>query len=170
MAEPAKRNARYDDLLSVPYNMTGEIIGGELIATPRPAHRHIFAASCLRAELIPPYQLGRGGPGGWIILAEPEIHFSPEDIIVPDYAGWRKERFATPAGEHRYRVIPDWVCEILSPSTAQRDRIVKMRLFARYRLPSVWLIDPELTRLNQFTNKGLPVHTSTTGSLIWTPG
>ena len=131
--------------------MTGEIINGELIVSPRPARRHVHAASVLGSRLTPPYQFGEGsGPGGWIIYDEPEIHFSAEDIVVPDLAGWRRERLDTPPEEHRFSVPPDWICEILSPNTAQNDRIIKMRLFARYQIPYIWLIDPILTTLEVF--------------------
>lgn len=151
MAETGRKKATYDDLLKIPENVTGEIVNGELITTPRPSRRHVHTASVLGIKVAPSYQFGEGGgPGGWIIYDEPEIHFSTEDIIVPDLAGWRKEKLTTPAEEHRFIVFPDWICEILSPHTAQRDRIIKMRLFARYGVPFVWLIDPTLKTLEVF--------------------
>ncbi|MDR3566969.1 MAG: Uma2 family endonuclease [Syntrophobacteraceae bacterium] len=151
MAQTAQRRATYDDLYSIPENMTGEIIDGKLIATPRPARRHVHAASTLGIKIAPFYQFGdAGGPGGWIIYFEPEIHFSPENIFVPDLAGWKKERLLTPAEEHRFFVCPDWICEIHSPTTAQRDRIIKMRLFAQSAVPFVWLIDPAVKTLEVF--------------------
>jgi Uma2 family endonuclease len=151
MSEPAKRKAVYKDLFEIPENMTGEIIDGELIATPRPSRRHVHAATVLGVKVAPSYQFGEGGgPGDWIIYYEPEIHFSSEDIIVPDLAGWKKERLTTSPEEHRFAVCPDWICEIHSPQTAQRDRIVKMRIFARHEVPYVWLIDPALKTLEVF--------------------
>jgi Uma2 family endonuclease len=151
MAETAQKRATYEDLLKIPENLTGEIINGELIATPRPSRRHVHAASALGIKVAPSYQFEEGGgPGGWIIYYEPEVHFSTEVIIVPDLAGWRKERLTTPAEEHRFIICPDWICEIHSPHTAQRDRIIKMRLFAQYQVPHVWLVDPALKTLEVF--------------------
>ncbi len=151
MSDPAKRKATYEDLFNLPENMTGEIIDGELIVSPRPARRHVHAASALGGTLTPSYQFGEGGgPGGWIIYHEPEIHFSAENIVVPDLAGWRRERLRMPPGEHRFTVSPDWVCEILSPDSARNDRILKMRLFARHEVPYFWIIDPALATLEVF--------------------
>jgi Uma2 family endonuclease len=149
MAEPAKRAATYEDLERIPENMTGEIIDGELIVSPRPARRHVEVASSLGGELVPPFRFGRRGPGGWFIYHEPEIHFG-ENVIVPDLGGWKSERLSTTPEEHRFTISPDWVCEILSPGTARRDRIRKMRIFAQYDVSYAWLIDPVLMTLEVF--------------------
>jgi len=149
MAAPAKKEATYDDLYRIPENMTGEIIDGELIVTPRPAWRHIYVSSSLGGELVPPFGFGRGGPGGWFICDEPEIHFGT-NVIVPDLAGWKRERLAVIPDEHRFTVSPNWVCEILSPSTARNDRVKKMRVFAEHEVPYAWLIDPVLKTLEVF--------------------
>jgi Uma2 family endonuclease len=149
MSEPAKKKATDEDLYGIPENMTGEIVDGELILTPRPTRGHADAAVSLGAELVPPYRFGRGGPGGWLIYHEPELHLG-EDILVPDLAGWRRERFSTPREEHRFTVPPDWVCEILSPSTARNDRTKKMRIYAQHEVRYAWLIDPILATLEVF--------------------
>jgi Uma2 family endonuclease len=150
MLEPARKRATYEDLYTIPENMTGEIIGGELIATPRPSRKHLYSASLLGGGIIPTYGMGRGGgPGGWIILLEPEIAFG-EDILVPDLAGWKKERFPASEETNWISVRPDWVCEVLSPSTARNDRIKKMRVFAGHEVPYAWLIDPVLMTLEVF--------------------
>lgn len=149
MPETAKKKATYEDLYRVPETMTGQIIGGELIVTLRPERRHLHVAASLGGELVPPYRFGRGGPGGWIIYDGPEIHFD-EDVLVPDLAGWKKERLSIAADEHRFTVPPDWVCEILSPSTARIDRIRKMAVYARYEVPYAWIIDPGLMTLEVF--------------------
>jgi Uma2 family endonuclease len=149
MSQPAKKRATYEDLCGIPEHMTGEIIDGELIVTPRPSRRHVEAAACLGGELVPPYRFGRGGPGGWIIVGEPELHFE-KDILIPDLAGWRRDRLSTPPEEHRFTVPPDWVCEILSPATARHDRIKKMRTFALHQVRHTWLIDPILKILEVF--------------------
>ncbi len=91
MSEPARKRATYQDLCGIPENMTGEIINGDLIVTPRPARRHVKAAASLGGELVPPYRFGRGGPGGWIILGEPELHLRT-DVLVPDLARQEKRK------------------------------------------------------------------------------
>jgi len=142
MSEPAKKKVSYDDLTFIPENMTGEIIDGELIVTPRPSPRHSYTAFTLGGEIAPPYRFGRGGgPGGWIILYEPEIMFG-EHLLVPDFAGWRKERFPGVPKENWLSVPPDWVCEILSPNTARLDRVRKMPVYAQHEVAYFWLIDP----------------------------
>jgi len=148
MPDAVQREATYEDLLNVPDNMVAEILDGELTVAPRPARRHVHTVSALGARITVPNQFGEaGGPGGWIIYYEPEIHFGEKNIVVPDLAGWRKERLDTPPEEHRFTVPPDWICEVLSPATAQNDRIKKVRIFARYQVPYVWLIDPILRTL-----------------------
>ncbi len=141
MSEPAAKRATYDDLYSIPENMTGEIIDGELVVTPRPSRRHAVAAAMLGGDLIPTYGRGRGGPGGWIILIEPEIGLG-DNILVPDLAGWKRERFPAEEPHNWISAVPDWVCEILSPGTASLDKSAKMPLYARYGVPHAWLIDP----------------------------
>ena len=150
MAEPARKKAAYDDLYSLPENMTGEIIDGELIATPRPSRSHAHATSALGGELAPPYQFGRGGgPGGWEILDEPEIKLG-ENIIVPDLAGWRRERFPRSEETNWISIPPDWVCEVLSPSMLRVDKIKKMPIYAQYGVHHLWLIDPIAKTLDVF--------------------
>jgi Uma2 family endonuclease len=130
----AKKRATYEDLYSIPENATGEIIGGELIVTPRPATQHSNAAVTLIGNLAPPFRFGKGGPGGWIILAGHEIMLG-EHLLVPDLSGWRAERFPGVPKENWISVPPDWVCEILSPSTVRLDRVRKMPRYAQYGIP-----------------------------------
>ncbi|MBF0474802.1 MAG: Uma2 family endonuclease [Deltaproteobacteria bacterium] len=142
MSEPAKKKATYEDLYGVPENMTGEIIYGELTVTPRPSTKHILTTSALNAKIIPPYYFGDGGgPGGWIILIGPEIALV-ENILVPDLAGWKRDRFPKRQEHNWIDVVPDWVCEVLSPSTALRDRTKKMAIYAEYGVGYLWFIDP----------------------------
>lgn len=147
----------YEQLLALPERLTGEIIDGELFAHPRPAGRHINAEMGLGANLRLPFQSGRGGPGGWWILVEPEVHFARDTLVaVPDLAGWRRERMPAIPDGHRFEVVPDWVCEILSPSTQAQDRAKKMPLYARQGVAFAWLVDPsarllEAYRLHQGT-------------------
>lgn len=150
MSEPARKKATYEDLYAIPENMTGEIINGELIVTPRPSRKHIYAASALGGELVPFYQFGRGGgPGGWVILDEPEIQFG-EHTLVPDFAGWKVERYPEEEPHNWISVSPDWVCEIISPNTETYDRDEKMSIYAEHRVPYVWLINPIIALLEAY--------------------
>lgn len=133
----------YDELIALPENLLGEIIGGQIYTQPRPAGRHAVATSSLQMDIGPPFHKGRGGPGGWWILAEPEVHFVRDtEVVVPDLAGWRRERMPRIPDDQRFLVVPDWVCEVLSPSTTKKDRIKKMPLYARYGVGHLWLVDP----------------------------
>jgi Uma2 family endonuclease len=142
MATPARRRATYEDVLRAPPHMVAEVIDGELLLSPRPAKPHAAAASALGEELGPPFKRGRGGPGGWIILDEPELHLR-SDILVPDLAGWRRERMPQiAADEPFFTLAPDWVAEVVSPRSAKYDRTDKLRIYARERVEWVWIVDP----------------------------
>ena len=143
---PAKRRATYEDLRQVPDNFVAEILDGELYATPRPALPHVRAGSLLGAALGPPFDEGRGGPGGWVLLDEPELHLG-RDVVVPDLAGWRRDRLPSVPNEPFLTVVPDWVCEILSPSTEQTDRVHKLAIYAREGAKHAWLLNPLLRTL-----------------------
>ena len=138
---PAQRPAIYEDLLKVPDHLVAEILDGDLHTTPRPTPRHASASSRLGGSLGPPFDFGRGGPGGWRILDEPELHLGP-DILVPDLAGWRRERLPMLPEEAYFSVPPDWICEVVSPSTALIDRTKKLRIYAREHVGHAWLVDP----------------------------
>ena len=129
MGEPALQRATYEDLLQVPEHLVAEILDGELHTQPRPAPKHAVAASGLGSELFRPFHRGIDGPGGWWIIDEPELHLNG-DIMVPDLAGWRRERMPELPQAAWFELAPDWACEILSPSTAQMDRVRKMPKFA----------------------------------------
>jgi Uma2 family endonuclease len=149
----AKRPATYDDLVKVPDHLVAEILEGDLYATPRPAAPHALAASALGGGLFGPFHSGRGGPGGWWILDEPELHLGA-DVIVPDLSGWRRSTLPQIPNAPAITVAPDWVCEILSPSTEAIDRVPKLRIYARERVSHVWLVNPqsftlEVLRLDQ---------------------
>jgi len=139
--DPARRPASYDDLLALPEHVVGEIIDGDLHVTPRPSPRHTVAASVLGGELNPPYQGGRGGPGGWWILDEPELHLG-RDVLVPDLAGWLRSRLPAMPEAAYFTLAPDWICEVLSPGTARTDRLKKLRIYAREGVAHAWLVDP----------------------------
>jgi Uma2 family endonuclease len=127
--------------LKVPDHLVAEIIDGELHTTPRPAPRHADASSGLGGALRGPFDRGRGGPGGWRILDEPELHLK-SDVLVPDVAGWRRERLPRLPDEAYFSLAPDWICEVVSPSTAALDRVKKLAIYARECVGHAWLVDP----------------------------
>jgi len=149
MSEPATRRTTYKDLFGLPEHLVGEILNGELHTHPRPAPRHARAYSALGYAVGGPFDGGIGGPGGWWILDEPELHLG-EDVIVPDLAGWRRERMPELPETAWFELAPDWVCEILSPATARIDRTLKMSLYARERVPFLWLVDPDARTLEVY--------------------
>ena len=149
MADPARGRATYDDLLRVPDHLVAEIIGGELVTSPRPAPAHARAASSLGGELYGPFDRGKNGPGGWGILDEPELHLHG-DVLVPDLASWRRERTPELPDAAAFELAPDWACEVLSPSTAARDRADKVPIYLRERVSYVWLVDPLNQTLEAF--------------------
>ncbi len=153
MAGAAPKRATYEDILSAPEHMIAEIIDGSLELQPRPAGRHAAVTSALGEELGPPFKRGRGGPGGWLLLDEPELHLG-QDILVPDLGGWRRERLPGIGEEAYFELAPDWICEVLSPATEKRDRTDKLRIYARERVPHVWLINPDQRTLEVLRLQG----------------
>jgi Uma2 family endonuclease len=149
VASPAKRPATYDDLVGLPEHKVGEIVDGELYVSPRPASRHTLAASRLGSDLGPPFDRGRGGPGGWWTLDEPELHLG-DDVLVPDLAGWRRERVPEFPDTAAFVVAPDWVCEVVSPSTERLDRAKKMPAYARQGVAHLWLVSPQARTLEVY--------------------
>jgi Uma2 family endonuclease len=138
---PFDRPATYADLEAVPDIMVAEIVDDELHASPRPGLPHAHVASAFGVLIGGPYQFGRGGPGGWWILDGPELHFG-RNVVVPDLAGWRRSRLPRVPDAAYCTVAPDWVCEILSPSTASLDRAKKLRIYADEQVEHAWLADP----------------------------
>lgn len=146
-----KRPATYEDIEALPPGWVGEIIDDELWAFPRPATWHAWVASALGGMLGNAFSYGQGGPGGWWILYEPELHFGRQ-VLVPDLAGWRKE--CAPGllerDEPFFDLTPDWVCEVLSPSTAALDRGRKLSLYYQEGVSHAWLVDPRAHTLEIF--------------------
>jgi Uma2 family endonuclease len=141
MAARLRVRATYDDLLKVPEHLVAELIDGELYTSPRPAGPHARFASAIGMDVGSAYDRGRGGPGGWWILDEPELHLY-ENVLVPDLAGWRRERMPEMPRDHVFTIPPDWVCEVVSPSTARLDRTRKLPIYATNGVPYLWLVDP----------------------------
>ncbi|EPX56654.1 hypothetical protein D187_007996 [Cystobacter fuscus DSM 2262] len=135
---------------AAPAELVAEILEGELHLSPRPARPHANVSYNLAGLLSGPFKFGKDGPGGWVLLAEPELHLGPRpDKVVPDLAGWRRERLPRAVGgadaPAHYELAPDWVCEILSPGTRRVDQGPKMRIYAREGVRHLWHVDP-LTR------------------------
>jgi Uma2 family endonuclease len=140
MADRARRAATYEDVLAAPPHSIAQIVAGELHVQPRPAGPHALVSSGLGMDLGGPFQRGRGGPGGWLILDEPELHFGT-NVVVPDLAGWRVE--APPElGAKFFTVAPAFVCEVLSPSSVTFDRVAKADLYLRVGVEYLWLVEP----------------------------
>jgi Uma2 family endonuclease len=142
--------ATYQDILDAPPHMVAELVDGVLHLQPRPAFPHAFAGSSLGHEILGPFQKGRGGPGGWWIIDEPELHLGT-DVLVPDVAGWRRERMPEFPDAPWSELAPDWVCEVLSPGTRRFDLTDKRRIYAASGVAHLWLIDPTPRTFEAFT-------------------
>ena len=153
MAARVREHATYEDLIRLPENMVGELIEGELYASPRPAGPHTITASGLGFALGPSFQWGRGGPGGWWILFEPELHLG-SNVLVPDLAGWRRERMPEIPKGHAFTVVPDWICEVTSPASGRLDRVKKMRIYGAADVGFAWIVEPEQQTLEAYARQG----------------
>lgn len=145
-ARDLQRPATYADLEALPETVVGEIIDGTLYTHPRPRIEHTDAAGGLLEELRSRFQRGRGGPGGWWIQMEPGIELEGSPEFIPDLAGWRRERVPQmPRG--RWNLVPDWACEILSPSTRGYDQRIKRPFYARIGIQHLWFVDLDVRTL-----------------------
>ena len=145
----APRKATYQDVLDAPPRMVAEVVAGRLHTQPRPAKRHAWASSGMGMKIGPPFSFGDGGPGGWLIIDEPELHLG-EDIVVPDLAGWRRETMSEDMDGAYFTQAPDWASEVLSPSTCGFDRGDKRAVYARERVSHLWFLDPDARTLEAF--------------------
>ncbi len=139
-----RRPATYQDVLDAPSHKVAEILDGELVLSPRPAWPHTHAASVMGADVLGPFHRRPGGPrgpGGWWILDEPELHLGSQ-VLVPDLAGWRRERMPVFPRAPFSTLAPDWVCEVLSPSTCRVDRVLKTRIYSEHEVSWLWMVDP----------------------------
>lgn len=144
-----RRPATYRDVLEAPPNLVAELVGGALHLSPRPASRHARASFKLGGRLDAPFDDGVGGPGGWYFAFEPELHLG-SDVVVPDLAGWRRERLGEYPDVPYFTLAPDWVGEILSPGTRRLDLTDKRSLYAAAGVPHLWLLDPAAGTLEAF--------------------
>jgi len=147
----AKKLATYSDVLAAPRHVVAELINGELHLSARPRSIHSRAASRLGDLLGGPFDRGSGGPGGWILLDEPELHLP--SIVVPDLAGWRRERMPELPDEAFFTLAPDWICEVLSPSTEDFDRVDKLPVYLAAGVTHAWLADPGIRTLEAFQSQ-----------------
>jgi len=155
MGEPARRLATWDDLLQAPDDgRVYEVLGGNLEAQPRPRPIHGAVQGLLFADLAGPFYRGRGGPGGWWLVIEPDVELEPHEIVAPDLTGWRREHMAVLPDERPIRVRPDWVCEVASPSNRWRDRGRKADLYLRFGVPHYWIVDPDERTLEAYEARG----------------
>ena len=146
---PAWKRASYADLLQVPERFVAESIDGELTTAPRSSFPHARAVSIISRQLDSFDQDSGDAPGGWWILFEPESHLGA-DILVPDIAGWRRERMPVLEDVPYSERAPDWVCEIVSPSTGRNARVLKMPLYAREQVGHLWRVDPRTRPLEVY--------------------
>lgn len=153
MSREPPRRATYEDLDTVPPEYVGELVDGTLYTSPRPASRHARAVTRLATALEGPFDEGVGGPGGWIILFEPRLNLGG-DSLVPDLAGWRRERMPELPEVTGFTLAPDWVCEALSPSTEALDRETKASIYAREGVRHLWLVNPLRQTLDVYRLEG----------------
>lgn len=149
LSPTVRKPATYADLEAVHPHLVAEILDGELVTHPRPVPKHSFAANALGSEVTDAFQRGRSGPGGWLFFVEPELHLGA-DVVVPDIAGWHRER-APNFGKSYIETAPDWVCEVLSPSTERHDKGAKRRIYAEAGVRHMWLLDPRAELLETFS-------------------
>lgn len=146
-----RRQATWEDVLAAPPNMVAELIDGSLSLHPRPAVRHVRIHRRVLRTLQGPDE---DDVAGWVVLHEVELHLgrpSPRSLVlVPDLSGWRSERYDVAEDAAAIEVVPDWVCEILSPGTHRHDRLVKMDIYARLGVGWAWLVDPAERTLEVF--------------------
>lgn len=147
--DAARSLATYDDLLTLPEDVRAEILDGELVVSPAPLPRHSNVQRSLSRFIGGPFHDddGHGGPGGWWIFGDVDIRLGRHQIVRPDISGWRRERLPDPAGVRPIEIVPDWICEIISPSNEAHDRVTKRRLYAESGVAFYWMVNPEARTL-----------------------
>lgn len=142
MVRPLEKLATWDDIAGLPEGTRVEVLAGAIVMAPRPLPRHSFLQGRLGAYVGAPFG-GDEEPGGWWILPEVDVELGPHDVVVPDLAGWWRERVPAFPHERPIRIVPDWICEILSPSNARHDLTRKADLYRRTGVPFYWIVNPD---------------------------
>lgn len=143
MSETARQPATWGDLLKTPDDgLTYEVLDGQLEAQPRKYPRHNFVRSAIITEIFRPFDREVGGPGGWWLLPASDVMLGPHDFVAPDLVGWRRERVQSFPEEQPITARPDWICEVVSPNDAGRDRVRKADLYLASGIPHYWIVDP----------------------------
>jgi Uma2 family endonuclease len=152
VSTPAARLATYIDLLQLPQDVRAEIFAGQIVTSPAPLPKHSKVQRALGRFVGGPFDDddGHGGPGGWWIFVEVDVQLGKHVVVRPDLAGWRRPRLANPGDQRPITVVPDWVCEVLSPSTAARDRVTKLKLYAESGVANYWIVDVDARTLEAF--------------------
>jgi Uma2 family endonuclease len=152
VSDAARYLATFADLSRLPEDVRAEVLDGAVITSPAPLPKHSKAQRALGSFVGGPFDDddGHGGPGGWWIFIEVDVLLGPHDIVRPDLAGWRRERLRNPSDQRPISVAPDWVCEVLSPSTVAHDKITKRNLYARCGISHYWIVDVDARTLEAF--------------------
>jgi Uma2 family endonuclease len=137
----ARKLATYEDTLAYPEGTRTEILAGEILVQPGPSNEHQYFQAGMSRRVGGPFGSDRT-PGGWWILPDVDVRFTLHDVVRPDHSGWRRTRLASPFGKRPIDVIPDWICEILSPSNFRHDRGRKSDLYAAHGVGHLWIVDP----------------------------
>jgi Uma2 family endonuclease len=154
MTKPSPRVPTLADLDALPAGIVGEIIEGVLYTMTKPRAPHQRTTRTIGGRVGDPFDHGRGGPGGWWILTDPGIELPNTPEIAPDVAGWRRERMPTLPVNESIRVVPEWVCEILSPTTRRHDMLRKQPYYAKVGVPFLWLVDLDARVLTTYLLEG----------------
>jgi Uma2 family endonuclease len=152
MSGAAPRLCTYEDILHLPEHVRAEVLGGVVEVSPAPLPKHSKAQGSLRRFVGGPFDDddGFGGVGGWWIFVEVDVQLGPHDVVRPDLAGWRRPRLPDPGDQRPITVVPDWICEIVSPTSVRRDRVKKRDLYGQHQVPHYWIVDVEARTLEAF--------------------
>ncbi len=161
MTEPARKVYTYEDILALDEKLHAELLDGMIYIdgvplgsvvptvgmAPAQLPRHAKSQRVLGKIIGGPFDddHGDGGPGGWWIFIEVDVLLA-SGTVRPDLSGWRRERLPQP-DVRPIATRPDWVCEIISPTSIRQDRVAKRRAYAKAGIPHYWIVDPDARTL-----------------------